>query len=194
MSSNRHSLNSSKTQLIWFGTPQQLRKLDFVLLAENFPQFSFSTSVRDLWITLDSSLTFSEHISNLTRSSYFQLRRLRAIRGSVSSSILTSIVHAFVSSRIDYCNSLLIGLPKVRLSPIQSVLNAAARLIARLPKFSHISSYMVNGLHWLPLSARILFKVLVLVLKSKLGLASKVPQGPHPFPSLSSFTSTSPLS
>ena len=167
MSSNRLSLNFSKTQLIWFGTPQQLRKLDFLLLAEKFPSLlNSSTSVRDLGVTLDSSLTFSEHISNLTRSSYFKLRRLRAIRSSVSSSTLTSIVHAFVSSRIDYCNSLLIGLPKVRLSPIQSVLNAAARLIACLPKFSHISNYMVNELHWLPLSARIQFKVLVLVLKS----------------------------
>jgi len=173
MSSNRLSLNSSKTQLIWFGTPQQLLKLDFLLLSERFPQFTFSTSVRDLGVTLDSSLTFSKHITNLTRSSYFQLRRLRAIRKSVSLSTMTSIVHAFVCSRIDYCNSLLIGLPKVRLSPIQSVLNAAARMIARLPKYSHISSFMINQLHWLPFPARIQFKLLVLVLKSKLGLAPK---------------------
>src|SRR6218665_2649717 len=77
---------------------------------------------------------------DLTRSSYFHLRRLRAIRRSVSSHVFTSIVHAFVCSRIDYCNSLLVGLPKVRLSPIQSVLNAAARLVGRLPRTSHISA------------------------------------------------------
>src|SRR5678815_670937 len=111
------SLNSSKIQLIWFGTPQQLQKLDLSLLAENLPQFSISTSVRDLGVTLYSSLTFSEHINQLTRSSYFQLRRIRAIRRSVSSSTLTSIVYAFVCSRIDYCNSVLIGLSKVPLSP-----------------------------------------------------------------------------
>src|SRR6218665_1090033 len=51
------------------------------------------------------------------------------IERSVSSHVFTSIVHAFVCSRIDYCNSLLVGLPKVRLSPIQSALNAAARLV-----------------------------------------------------------------
>ena len=173
MSSNRLSLNSSKTQLIWFGTPQQLLKLDYTLLSEKFPHFTFSSSVRDLGVTLDSSLTFTEHISKLTRSSYFQLRRLRAIRRSVSSSTFTSIVHAFVCSRIDYCNSLLVGLPKVRLSPLQSVLNAAARLIARLPRFSHISTFMAEQLHWLPLSVRIQFKVLILMLKSQLGLAPK---------------------
>src|SRR6218665_979222 len=105
-----------------------------------FP-FSFHTTVRDLGVTLDSALTFSQHISNLTRSSYFQLRRLRTIRKAVSVLIFISIVHAFVCSRIDYCNSLLIGLPKTRLSPLQTVLNAAARFIARLPRYSHIPYY-----------------------------------------------------
>ena len=173
MSSNRLSLNSSKTQFIWFGTPQQLQKLDFALLSQRFPLFSFSSSVRDLGVTLDNSLTFTEHISKLTRTSYFHLRRLRAIRRSVSSPIFTSIVHAFVCSRLDYCNSLLIGLPKVRLAPLQSVLNAAARLIARLPRFSHITTFMAEELHWLPLSARIQFKVLILVSKAQLGFAPK---------------------
>src|SRR6218665_469848 len=102
MSSNRLSLNSAKTQLIWFGTPQQLLKLDHALLSDRFPYFTFQTAVRDLGVTLDSALTFSHHISNLTRSSYFQMRRLRAIRKAVSVPIFTSFVHAFVCSRIDY--------------------------------------------------------------------------------------------
>jgi len=173
MSSNRLSLNSSKTQLIWLGTPQQLQKLDYSLLSDKFPSFVFSSSVRDLGVILDSTLSFTEHISKLTRISYFHLRRLRAIRKSVPSSTFATIVHAFVCSRIDYCNSLLIGLPKARLSALQSVLNAAARLIARLPRFSHITAYMVEQLHWLPLSARIQFKIIALVLKSKLGFAPK---------------------
>ena len=136
---------------------------------------AFHTTVRDLGVTLDSALTFSQHISNLTRSSYFQLRRLRTIRKAVSVTIFTSIVHAFVCSRIDYCNSLLIGLPKTRLSPFQTVLNAAARLIARLPCYSHISSYMYikEHLHWLPISTRIEYKVLLIVLKAQMGVAPK---------------------
>ena len=170
---HRLLLNTSKTQFIWLGTPQQLHKLELILLSEKFSLFSFSSSVRDLGVVLDSSLTFTEHISNLTRSSYFHLRRLRVIRRSVSSSIFTTLVHAFICSRIDYCNSLLIGLPKVRLSPIQSVLNSAARLIARLPKYSHISTFMFDELHWLPLRARTQFKILTLILKSQRGLAPK---------------------
>src|SRR6218665_214494 len=104
MSSNRLSLNSAKTQLIWFGTSQKLLKLDHVLLSDRFPRFTYYTTVRDLGVILDSALTFSQHISNLTRSTYFQLRRLRTIHKAVSVPIFTSIVHAFVCSRIDYCN------------------------------------------------------------------------------------------
>src|SRR6218665_1710513 len=106
-------------------------------------------------VTLDSAMTYSQNISNLTRSSYFQLRRLRTIRKAVYVPIFTSIVHAFVCSRIDYCNSLLSGFPKTRLSPLQTVLTAAARPIARLPRYSHISYYIKEHLHWLPISTRI---------------------------------------
>src|SRR6218665_856126 len=91
------------------------------------------------------------------------------IRKAVSVPIFTSIVHAFVCSRIDYCNSLLIGLPKT----LQTVLNAAARLIARLFRYSHISYYIKEHLHWLPISTRIEYKVLLIVLKAQMGVAPK---------------------
>src|SRR6218665_1554116 len=95
------------------------------------------------------------------------------IRKAVSVPIFTSIVHAFVCSRIDYCNPLLIGLPKTRLSPLHTVLNAAARLIARLPRYSHISYYIKEHLNWLPISTRIEYKVLLIVLKAQMGVAPK---------------------
>src|SRR6218665_1363817 len=129
-----------------------------------FPHLAFHTTVRDLGVTLDSALT---------RSSYFQLRRLRTIRKAVYVPVFTSTVHAFVCSRIDYCNSLLIGLLKTRLSPLQTVLNAAARLIARLLRYSHISSYINEHLHWLPISTRIEYNVLLIVLKAQMGVAPK---------------------
>ena len=127
---------------------------------------------------MGSALTYSHHISNLTRSCYFQLRRLRTIRKAVSVPIFTFIVHAFVCSRINYCNSLLIGLSKTRLSPLQTVLNAAARLIARLSCYSHISSYQGTSLigfqsDWLPISTRIEYKGLLIVLKAPMGMAPK---------------------
>src|SRR6218665_3057036 len=100
-------------------------------------------------------------------------RCLRAIRRSVSDKVFLTAVHACVCSCIDYCNSLLIGLPKTRLAPLQTVLNAAARMIARLPPYAHISDYMIKDFHWLPILARVRYKVLVLVTKCQQGLAPR---------------------
>jgi len=112
----------------------------------------------------------------LTRSCYYNLRRLRAIRRSVSSPVFTTIiiVHAFIWSRIDYCNSLYAGLPTTRLSSIQSVMNLTTRLIARLPRFSHISTYMTYVLLWFPVASRIRYKVLLLIARAQQGLAPNI--------------------
>src|SRR6218665_124750 len=76
------------------------------------PSFHYSAPSK----ALNSSLIFSNHISNLTPCSYFHLRRLRDIRKSVSILVFTFLAHAFVCSQIDHCNSLLIVLPQIQLS------------------------------------------------------------------------------
>jgi len=74
-------------------------------------------------------------------------------------------VHALISSRVDYCNSVLYGVCEVHLRSFQSVLNAAARLITGKRKFDHIASTMHDDLHWLPVQQHILFKLCTLVNK-----------------------------
>ena len=71
-----------------------------------------------------------------------------------------TLVHAFITSRIDYCNSLLYGLPNSLLAKIQRVMNASARLVCYTPRFCHITPIM-RDLHWLPIRARINFTVLL---------------------------------
>src|SRR6218665_2551297 len=159
MSSNRLRLNPLKTQYIWLGTRQQLAKLDLVSLSHEFPTFVFSTSVRDLWVILDQELSFAEHISALTRSCFYQLRQLRVVSRSLSSSSTATLVHAFILNRLDYCFSLCIGLPYVRLRPLDGVLRAAARLIGGVTKLGHIGEFMRDTLHWLPVRQRILCRV-----------------------------------
>src|SRR6218665_4016136 len=116
-------------------------------------------------VPIYSSLTFSDDILTLTRSCYFYLRHLRAIRRSITHTVFATIVHAFICSRIDYCNSLdPHGSPQVWPLRHSISLNAATRL-------THISICMTEILHWLPITSRIKFKVLLLVSKSQLGLA-----------------------
>src|SRR6218665_3411969 len=155
MSSNRLRLNPHKPQFIWLGPRQQLAKLDMVALTSAFPHFTFSSTVRDLGVTLDQELTLAPHIHSLCRACYYQLRQLRTVSRSLTSTAAATLVHSFVTSRLDYCSSLYIGLPATRLNCLNRVLRSAARLIGRVSKFDHISAYMRDVLHWLPLRQRI---------------------------------------
>jgi len=112
MSFNRLCLNSVKTQLIWLGTRQQLLKLDLQLLVNRFPSFTYSSSVRDLGVILNYSFIFSDYISTLNRSCYFHLRRLRAIRRSISlPSLLPLYIHSFALASTSVTHSIFIYLP-----------------------------------------------------------------------------------
>ena len=124
---------------------------------------NMTTRVLDLGVTLDQELTLAPHINSLCRACYYQLRQLRTVSRSLTSTAAANLVHSIVTSRLDYCSSLYIGLPATRLNCLNHVLRSAARLIGRLSKFVHISAYMRDVLHWLPLRQRIEFRVAVLV-------------------------------
>jgi len=88
-----------------------------------------STGARNLGVYFDEHLDMRKHINNICRQCYFQIRQLRVIRRHVTSDVLKTLLHAFVSSRLDYCNSLLFGLPYCDVRKLQSVQNVAARLL-----------------------------------------------------------------
>jgi len=110
MSSNRLKMNAHKTQLLWLGTRQQLNKLSVKELQLLGARVSFSGSASNLHVTIDSQLTMSDHVTSLCRSCFFQLRQLRQVRSSLTTETTQTLVHAFISSRLDYCNSLLYGI------------------------------------------------------------------------------------
>lgn len=78
------------------------------------------------------------------------------------------VVHATVTSRLDYANGLYLGLPKYLIRRLQMVQNAAARLIRRVPFRHHVSPH-IKELHWLPVAKRIVFKALTLVFRAMHG-------------------------
>ena len=89
---------------------------------------SLSSTVYDLGFLLDSQLTTKDHVSALCQSCFWQLRQLRLVRSSLTSDTAKTLVHAFISSRLDYCNSLLYGVGDGLLKKLQAVQNAAARV------------------------------------------------------------------
>ena len=78
----------------------------------------------------------------------------------------------FITNRLDYCNSLLYGLPTSELAKLRRVHNAAARLVSNTQKFNHISP-VLHQLHWLPVIFHIDVKILLLTFKALHGLSPK---------------------
>src|SRR6218665_3494015 len=112
-----------------------------------------------------------QSIHSLCRACYYQLHQLRTVSWSLTSTAPSTLVHSFVTSRLDYCSSLYIGLSDTCLNCLDRVLRSTARLIGRVSKFDHISAYIRDVLHWLPLRQRIEFRVAVLVWYSLIDLA-----------------------
>ena len=160
MSSNHLRLNADKTQFIWLGTGNFLGNRDTQAINTIL---SSTDVVNNLGVYLDSELTLERQVSKLCQVCYFHLRRLRTVRRSLSKECLRTLVHAFVTSRVDHCNSLLYGSYSYLLDRLQSVLNSAARLVLNIAKFSGISAAIRDELHWLPIRKRIEFKIVLLV-------------------------------
>ena len=104
------------------------------------------------------------HITKICASSFYYIYNIRRIRKYLSQQSTETLVHAFITSRLDYCNGLLYGLPDCLLNKLQRVQNACARLILKEQKFCHITP-LIFKLHWLPIRYRIEFKILLITFK-----------------------------
>ena len=107
-------------------------------------------------------MMMADHVSAVCLSGYYQLRQLRCVVQSLTSNVAKTLVHAFVSCRLDYCNSLLYGVADGQVHRLQSDRNAAARLVTGTRWSEHIS-LILKSLHWLPIRQRITFKLATLV-------------------------------
>ena len=126
--------------------------------------------VSNLGVKLDNALNLEKQISDVVSSSFYHLRLLAKIKPVLSFNDLERVIHAFISSRLDYCNALYVGLNKGSIARLQLVQNAAARLLTGTRIFEHITPVLAS-LHWLPVHFRINFKILLFVWKSLNGLA-----------------------
>ena len=162
MTCNRLRLNGSKTEFIWLGSSRRLPGCSFGPLVIGGSIVHPASSVRDLGVVLDPTLSFANHIAKLTGVAFYHIRQLRSIRRSLTIDSCHSLVRALIISRLDYCNGLLGGAPAFLLARLSGVLRAAARLVLQLPRTGHISVAMKEQLHWLDIPARVSFKLCAL--------------------------------
>ncbi len=169
MCQNFLQLNKEKTEVIAFGNEDEVLKVNAYLDSRGQ---TTKKQVKNIGVILETDLSFSSHVKAVTKSAYYHLKNIERIRCFVSSQDLEKLVHAFITSRVDYCNDLLTGLPKKTIRQLQLIQNAAARILTRTRKYEHITP-VLRSLHWLPVTFRIDFKVLLLVYKSLNGLGPK---------------------
>jgi hypothetical protein len=117
---------------------------------------------RSLGVMMDSRLTMKPFISRTSRSCFYQLRRIRQIRSCLSDSCAKTVTVALVLSRLDYCSSVLAGLPSTSLKPLTSALSTAARVVTGSSSRCHVTP-LFRELHWLPVQARIQYKLCLMM-------------------------------
>lgn len=161
MRSNRLQLNAEKTETIWCASVRRQSQIPTDPLLVCSESVAPVRSTRDLGIYIDSDLSMNTHITKTVSSCFAVLRQLRSIRQSVSRPVLITLVVSLVLTRLDYGSTVLVGLPACQMNRLQSVLNAAARLINSARKFDHITP-LLRDLHWLRIRERITFRVAVL--------------------------------
>ena len=113
---------------------------------------------------------YGNHITKTCSAAFYYLCNIRKIRKYLTKERTETLIHVFISSRLDYCNSLLFGVPECHLHKLQRVQNAAARLIFQESRFCHITP-LLKSLHWLPVKYRIVFKIILITFKAIHGLA-----------------------
>jgi hypothetical protein len=155
---NRLALNPAKTELLWFSTPRRNHLVNHTPFLIGEAAVVPVSEARLLGVLMDATLSFSGHLNSVIRTCYLQLRNIREIRRYLSTGATIHLVRSFILSRLDYSNSILYGLPEGQLNRLQSILNASARVIFRARWHEHVTPLLMDKLHWLKVTERIVYK------------------------------------
>ena len=169
MGQNWLKLNDDKTEFVVLGSPHFLKQVVTQHIVVGDQTIHRSQHVRNLGATFNSTVTMETQIIKTSQTAWYHLFTISKIRQYLTKEQSRAIIHAYVTSRLDQNNSLLIGVPATLLDKLQLIHNAAAKIILRGKKRDHVTP-LLKELHWLPLSQRRFFKLLLLVFKSLHGI------------------------
>jgi exonuclease III len=169
MMENKLKMNNRKTDLIVFSSPYRPRP-PLHLLSVSGHAVECSSLIKNIGVSFEESLSFVPHITATCKAAFFHLHNILRIRKFLSEDAAKTIIHSLVTSKLDYCNSILYGQPKYAIGRLQYVQNCAARIIYQCKKYEHVTP-LFKSLHWLPIEQRVKFKILVITFKALHGLA-----------------------
>jgi len=158
---NRLKLNDDKTEALLCGPKSRRELIGVGSVQVGDASYPFARSVRNLGVIIDAELTMTDHISAVVSKCYCHLRSLGKLRSVQTQSAANSLALAMVMRRVDYCNSVLWGLPSTQLDRLQKIQKTAARIVTPTKHSEHITP-VLHSLHWLPVQKCINHKVLSL--------------------------------
>ena len=162
-------LNEDKTKIIIIGSKiavQRLKTLHNIdSVSINGYEVELCDNVKNLGVFVDETLSLKKQILQVVKTSNHQLKNIAYIRKYLTRESLKILAVQQILSRIDYCNSLYHNLPQYHLKKLQILMHKAARLIHHVPFGEHMSPFLIQ-LHWLPVKARICYKICCLVQKA----------------------------
>ena len=160
----RLKMNPSKTELIYFGYIKQLEKCTTKQVNIARDLILRSELIRYLGIWMDAGMTVKHHISKKCQAAMFNLKKIRSIRHLITTEIAAGLCLSLCISHMDYCNSVLYGLPKSSISKLQRIQYMCACLVLRR-NMQESATQCLKDQHWLPIKYRIEFKILTLTFK-----------------------------
>ena len=163
---NKLKLNESKTEILKISPKRSKSKLnvDHLNIAGKAVTLPTSDCIRNLGCYFDSHMTMEMNISKICQACHFHLRNIGKIRDCLDNDTTHLLVHSFITSRLDYCNSLLSGVPDYLIQRLQKIQNKAARLVLRKGKEVSTKS-ILKEFHWLPIQQRIVYKIALQIFK-----------------------------
>jgi len=152
MAANRLKLNADKTKFLWAGS-----KYGSTLLGSSVPPLRLgddtvtaSNYVRLLGINISSDLSPVKHVGTISSSCFYWLRQIRRIQRPLDAESAKTLVHAFITSHIDGCNTVLAGSQRTITDRLKRLLNAAARVVSNTGKFDRGLTHLLHSeLYWL---------------------------------------------
>ena len=165
--SNLHyvKINPDKTEMILL-RPKHLNK-DVIVKGVFIDDecIRFSKEVKNVGVWIDENLNFSKQVNTIVSHGFKILKDIKRTKKYLLKDHLERITHAMVSSRLDYCNSILYGTSSANIKKLQRFQNSTAKMILG-KKRSDSSTLALRELHWLKVEARIVFKIMLIVWKS----------------------------
>ena len=168
MNKNRLKMNNNKTEFILFGSKPKLEKCKTKTLNVDITEIELADKIKYLGVILDQNLSLKKHITSKCQTTMLNLQHIKNTRHLLTQEVTEILVLGTVKSHLDYCKSILVGLPEVDITKMQHIQNIAAKMVVLndVAMKDSNSRSILEKLQWLPIHRRIQYKILTLIHKS----------------------------